>query len=1200
MPQVVPIAIAAAATGLSAAGAGTLLGATAFTVFGAAVSYGALAATALSIAGGVVSNQLNKPKLGRSSAPTPNVTVRQGVPVLPDVYGRARVGGFYALYHASESAPVGRNLEAVCVLAGHEIDEVEEIWDGDIRLWSEPGGVEAAYDDRLQVHVRLGAPGQTPPSALLAALPTTLAGAAGPGFLAVARPYVYLSFIDVRKKWGGQAPQNLWFLVRGKKLFDPRTTTTAWSDNLALVTRDYLLSRGGLLPEFMDEPAAIAAANLADENVALTGGGAHKRYRFNGAIASDTDARDFLPELMRYGVGKLVWTGASLQIQLGAYSTPVAAFGADDFRAPVRLVGETLVEERWDGVEGVFTDPAANWNATGYAGLTLDDYDPLLGDARVLTLDLSRETDHTRAERVALTTLRQSRRYRRVAVAVPLTQATIALLPGQRVTLTLAAIGLAGVFEIVARRSIYDPANPRVELEAVEDGVAFWSWGADDALAAPPSLGSNLPDPRISPPPTGLTVTAQTRTEPDGSITRWLDVSWTAPADTRYLDYYEVEWIQDGLTRRRRTTATATRIDDVGATTGVTVAVTAVNTLGVASTPATAGAVTPGGDVTPPGVPPSGAIFPMAGGFRFVIGNPTDADLAALRLFEGAADVAFGATVALNDFPATPGGADTTFVRLGLAANQTRRYFVVAVDRSGNASAAFGPLQATTPTALTVEEIDAAIANAEATAAAALVDAAAALDAVGVVQTGITAVEDDLAAEVIARGVAVTGESTARAAADEVLRARTLRPNLIVTDAFDAGVGEWTATGGFTVSTSTLAPSAAGGVGRSLAIAFDGVGGGTVDEAAWREGNLLNRTLRISGWGRTNVEGARSLTFGLRLLAPDGVTTTLARPQVVAAAAGWTFFAVDVTVGVATRSFKGSISSGGSGAAALRLFAPRVEDVTELVVAEAGITTLQTVKVDATGAVAAVNTQVNAASGGGLASVNALTTAFSDLDGDARAFDILTVEAGGNVARRTLGATPDASFVRFDANLVQFLSDRFEILNPSSGGAVRPFIVEGGVVVLDVARIRDASIGTLKIGDVQITEAKLAALAASNTGAFNADGTVTTSGVAELEVASIALTSLGRTFYLSYTGVLIPNYESGGPPSLTLRIKRGGVTLQTMTYAGPSGTIAAAQWSGFVAAGAQTFTVTVQSNDSAKSGSSLRRNLFALELRSQK
>ena len=62
---------------------------------------------------------------------------------------------------------------------------------------------------------------------------------------------------------------NVSAIVRGKRVYDPRTTTTVWSQNPALIARDYLISEIGCESTEIDDTSVIAAANACDEPVPI-------------------------------------------------------------------------------------------------------------------------------------------------------------------------------------------------------------------------------------------------------------------------------------------------------------------------------------------------------------------------------------------------------------------------------------------------------------------------------------------------------------------------------------------------------------------------------------------------------------------------------------------------------------------------------------------------------------------------------------------------------------------------------------------------------------------------------------------------------------------------------------------------------------------------------------------------------------------
>lgn len=82
------------------------------------------------------------------------------------------------------------------------------------------------------------------------------------------RAYVYTKLNYIADRWPTGMPV-IKAKIRGKKVYDPRSTLTAWSENAALCIRDYLTASYGLACSVLeiDDPSFIAAANISDEYV---------------------------------------------------------------------------------------------------------------------------------------------------------------------------------------------------------------------------------------------------------------------------------------------------------------------------------------------------------------------------------------------------------------------------------------------------------------------------------------------------------------------------------------------------------------------------------------------------------------------------------------------------------------------------------------------------------------------------------------------------------------------------------------------------------------------------------------------------------------------------------------------------------------------------------------------------------------------
>ena len=124
------------------------------------------------------------------------------------------------------------------------------------------------------------------------------------------------------------------------------------------------------------------------------------------------------------------------------------------------------------------------------------------------------------------------------------------------------------------------------------------------------------------------------------------------------------------------------------------------------------------------------------------------------------------------------------------------------------------------------------------------------------------------------------------------------------------------------------------------------------------------------------------------------------------------------------------------------------------------------------------------------ANVSTLQTSVSNLEGDADAMFVIQVATESNGSKSAAGMVigSNASSGSGAQSYVQFQADKFAVWSGSA--SIAPFIISGGVVYIDDARIKDgaitnarianATIQSAKIGDAQIVEAKIADAAITN------------------------------------------------------------------------------------------------------------------------
>ena len=155
-------------------------------------------------------------------------------------------------------------------------------------------------------------------------------------------------------------------IVRGKKVYDPRTATTAWSDNPALIVRDYLTNTDYGLGEDtanIDDTRLATAANVCDETVTTD---SSTRYTCNGAWLTSKVPADLLGQIVGTCAGTLWYAQGEWRLRAGKYVAPTVTLTEDDLRSPLRISTRHSRRENFNGVRGIFKGPASNYQPTDY------------------------------------------------------------------------------------------------------------------------------------------------------------------------------------------------------------------------------------------------------------------------------------------------------------------------------------------------------------------------------------------------------------------------------------------------------------------------------------------------------------------------------------------------------------------------------------------------------------------------------------------------------------------------------------------------------------------------------------------------------------------------------------------------------------------------------------------------------------------
>lgn len=209
------------------------------------------------------------------------------------------------------------------------------------------------------------------------------------------------------------------FEVKGAQLFDPRDGRTRWSNNPALVIRDYLTNTiyGLNVPDSaIDDASFISAANTCEETV-----DGENRYEINGVVDTSRAPKAIIEDMLTACVGALIFTGGKYRLLVGDYQTPTKTITKDMIVSPINISTKNPARNQVNLVKGTFRDKDQDYLTTDFTPISdsvyffEDNAEPSFID---LTLPFT--TSKSMAERIALITLRQLRNEKTLSMSLNL------------------------------------------------------------------------------------------------------------------------------------------------------------------------------------------------------------------------------------------------------------------------------------------------------------------------------------------------------------------------------------------------------------------------------------------------------------------------------------------------------------------------------------------------------------------------------------------------------------------------------------------------------------------------------------------------------------------------------------------------------------------------------------------------------------
>ena len=464
----------------------------------------AMAATtiALSSAGYAMAARQELPDYNSFATEGANRTQMIKQPTVPRrfVYGETRVSGVLGYVKSTDD---NKFLHMVIMLCSHEIDSYQKIFCNDIELTLDGNGVCTApsqYANLVRVETALGTDGQAANANLI----TESGGDWTSDHKLSGIAYMYVRLEYDRDAFPSGLP-NFSALVRGKKLYDPRTATTAFSANPALAIRDYLTNTKygfAAATSEINDSAFNAAANACDEDVPLdatiSGGGTENRYEIHGTFTTENAPKRILEEMITSCGGLLSYSNGKFSIKVAEYTTPTITLDENDLISPITLQTKQSKRDNYNAIKGIFAPPETNYIVTDYPALTSTTFETEDGGTRrFLDYDLPYTTSSPMAQRLAKIALYRNRQ--QIVLQGNFGMKAFDLQVGDTVYVTNSRLGFSSkVFEVAEWSlvtSADDSGNPSlsVALSLRETNSAVYDWNADEKAFTQDN--TTLPDP---------------------------------------------------------------------------------------------------------------------------------------------------------------------------------------------------------------------------------------------------------------------------------------------------------------------------------------------------------------------------------------------------------------------------------------------------------------------------------------------------------------------------------------------------------------------------------------------------------------------------------------------------------------------------------------------------------------------------------
>ena len=475
---------------------------------------------------------------------------------VPVLYGERKVGGIR--YNRATKGTDNRYQYIALVLGEGEIEEIGDVYLDDVL------STDSQFNGLVTINKHLGTETQAADSMLVNA---------GIG-MTEADQFKGLAYIAIRLKYDQDKLPNtptITAVVKGKKVYDPRTSTTVYSANPALCLRDYLTNSiygKGLPASLINDTMFTAAADVCDQSVTPYAG-APTQYRFVCSAVVDTNQTilDNVKEILSGMRGHMPYQNGQYGVIVEDTGTSTFSFDEDNILLGSLGINSETRANKFNRTIVTFTNPEANWQedqiqypqaGSAHEQEYLDEDGGFILENQIT---LPTVTDAYLAQDFAELLTHKSRN----ALAVKFSALSDALnvTVGEIIDITHSTPGwITKPFRVMNMTLNRDGT---VALEAVEHQDSIYPWAQRDQVDEYPDTFLSNPYSVVAPSPQSVDEELYVTVNSKGTQARAI-FTWSEPTNYPFVMEYEAEYRYNGdvnWTYIGKTSALTLRVDDI-------------------------------------------------------------------------------------------------------------------------------------------------------------------------------------------------------------------------------------------------------------------------------------------------------------------------------------------------------------------------------------------------------------------------------------------------------------------------------------------------------------------------------------------------------------------------------------------------------------------------------------------------------------